>query len=266
MHSIPNNSISKLKWAKRPDQRSPSQTVGHLIITFKDPDAANEAILKGLVICNKKVQVSKCRREPVRCLKCQAYNHVAHECILQREICARCGENHRTNTCSSTITKCTPCNEYGHTSSDRACPTLQRKCRDYETNHPENALPFFPSKESWTWEASPPQPQPSAESIRNQQCPHPHSQRNTTLTGYRQTQLPFQPTRKTAPNGRELERRSWDRPPASQPPPPPSATSTRPTFSPPSRESSHPPHNNNHGSQPTQTGSENPTNTPAANE
>ena len=99
-NDLPNGSISKCRWAKAPERRSPNQTVGHVVITFTDPDSANKAILNGLVICNKKVSVTKCRREPVRCLKCQGYNHVANECIVRRDVCARCGGGHRTNECT----------------------------------------------------------------------------------------------------------------------------------------------------------------------
>ncbi|KAF8219261.1 hypothetical protein L208DRAFT_1553222, partial [Tricholoma matsutake] len=121
-----------------------------------DPDSANKAILGGLVICNKKVSVTKCKREPIRCLKCQGYNHVAHECIISRDICARCGENHRTSDCSAATLLCTPCRKCGHASNDWTCPTFLRKCNEHDERNPENLLPFYPSTETWTWEAAPP--------------------------------------------------------------------------------------------------------------
>ncbi|KAF8219487.1 hypothetical protein L208DRAFT_1339701, partial [Tricholoma matsutake] len=93
-NGLTRESVSRCKWAKAPKQRNPKQMVGHMIVTFTDLDNANRAILNGLVICNKKVSVVKCKREPIRCLKCQAYNHIASECILQRDICAKCGKDH----------------------------------------------------------------------------------------------------------------------------------------------------------------------------
>jgi hypothetical protein len=123
-NDLPNGSISKCRWAKAPEQQSPNQMVGHVVITFADPDSVNKAILNGLVICNKKVSVTKCKREPVRCLKCQGYNHIANKCIIQRDICARCGGSHRTNNCSESTLLCTPCSTCGHTSNDQPCPTL----------------------------------------------------------------------------------------------------------------------------------------------
>ncbi|KAF8219610.1 hypothetical protein L208DRAFT_992928, partial [Tricholoma matsutake] len=161
-NNLPKDSIKKCRWAKAPEQHNPNQTVGHIIITFTDPDSTNQAILNGLVICNKKVLVTKCKREPVRCLKCQGYNHVVNECIIQRDICAKCGENHRASECNSPILTCTPCRVQGHASSNWTCPTFLKKCTNHEVKNPENLLPFFPSKESWTWESMPPSSQRSA--------------------------------------------------------------------------------------------------------
>ncbi|KAF8219202.1 hypothetical protein L208DRAFT_1553984, partial [Tricholoma matsutake] len=176
-----------------------------MIITFMDPDSTNKAILCGLVICNKKVSVTKCKRELIRCLKCQGYNHVAHECIISRDICARCRENHRTSDCSAVTLLCTPCRKHGHASNDCMCPTFLRKCNEHDERNLENLLPFYPSTETWTWEAAP-----------------PSNQRATITTGLsdfvqqnrrglmQQTQLNFQP-RHAASNEWGLERQSWDR-------------------------------------------------------
>ena len=43
-----------------------------------------------------------------------------------------------------------------------ACPTFLRKCEALDGHFPENTMPYFPSRESWTWAVSPtnpPQPQ-----------------------------------------------------------------------------------------------------------
>jgi len=57
-NSLSRESISKCRWAKAPKQRNLNQTVGHMSITFTNPDSANKAILNSLVICNKKVSVA----------------------------------------------------------------------------------------------------------------------------------------------------------------------------------------------------------------
>ena len=51
--------LVNLHWIKPPARRAPTQTCGHLILTFSDPDAANRAKTIGLIICNKRVSVSK---------------------------------------------------------------------------------------------------------------------------------------------------------------------------------------------------------------
>lgn len=199
------DAIAKCKWAKAPERRNPNQAVGHMVITFADPDSANKAILNGLVICNKKVSILKCRREPVRCLKCQGYNHVANECIIRRDICARCGEEHRSNRCHSNSLQCTPCGATGHASSNRTCPTFLRKCEEHDMKNLENMLPFFPLMESWMWEATPPNGQRTAIPVGLGDLLRPKG------TGkLKQTQLTF-PQRQIALNGRELECGSWDR-------------------------------------------------------
>ena len=57
--------LLKLRWAKPLARRLPSQTCGHLIISFSNPDAANRAKTEGLVICNKRVSVAKHKKEPI---------------------------------------------------------------------------------------------------------------------------------------------------------------------------------------------------------
>ena len=204
-NNLPKDSIKKCRWTKAPERRNPNQSVGHVIITFTDPDSVNQSILNGLVICNKKVSVTKCKQEPVRCLKCQGYNHVVNECIIRRDICAKCGENHRAAKCNSSILTCTPCGVQGHASNNQTCPTVLRKCADHKVKNPENLLPFFPSKEKWMWESTPPSSQRLAIPTDLASLVRPNRRGNM-----RQMQLSLQP-RQTAPNGRELECLAWDR-------------------------------------------------------
>ena len=66
------NSIVGFRWVKHPSRRSPTQVMGHAIVSFKTPQAANSAIANGLVICQKRVNVAKDKKEPMRCMKCQS--------------------------------------------------------------------------------------------------------------------------------------------------------------------------------------------------
>ncbi|KAF8800031.1 hypothetical protein BYT27DRAFT_7227663 [Phlegmacium glaucopus] len=132
--------------------------MGNLILLFSDPDAANWAKTTGLVICIKRVSVSKYKKEPIRCLKCQGWNHIAAECVSKEDICGTCGmQGHQTSSCTnSNVTHFISCDANDHTSWARDCPTFIRKCQEYDTKHPENNLPYYPSTEAWTWATGPP--------------------------------------------------------------------------------------------------------------
>ena len=138
--NLPKDSIKKCRWAKAPEQHNPNQTVGHVIITFTNPNSMNQAILNGLVLCNKKVSVTKWKWEPVRCLKCQGYNHVVNECIIWRDICAKCAENHRASEYNLLTLTCIPCGAQGHASSDWTCLTFLRKCADHKAKNWKDAV------------------------------------------------------------------------------------------------------------------------------
>ncbi|KAF8808246.1 hypothetical protein BYT27DRAFT_7210952 [Phlegmacium glaucopus] len=86
VNNIQMGDLTSMRWVKPPARRAPTQTCGHLILLFSDPDAANWAKTTGLVICNKRVSVSKYKKEPIRCLKCQGWNHIAAECVSKEDI------------------------------------------------------------------------------------------------------------------------------------------------------------------------------------
>jgi hypothetical protein len=66
-NNLPVHAVTKAKWAKAPKHQTPTQSCSHLIISFSDPDTANQAILNRLIICNKRVTVQKCKKELLRC-------------------------------------------------------------------------------------------------------------------------------------------------------------------------------------------------------
>ena len=145
VNNIQQGDLSSMCWIKPPARRAPNQTCGHLILFFSDPDAANRAKTSGLVICSKRVSVSKYKKKPIRCLKCQGWNHIVVEFVSNKDLCGTCGtRGHRTSSCTSTnITQCRSCNADDHTSWARDCPTFIRKCQEYDTKHPENSLPLL---------------------------------------------------------------------------------------------------------------------------
>ena len=60
------------------------------------------------------------RQRPLRCRKCQQYNHKEDRCP-NLEACAKCAGNHRVVQCTSEVTKCAAC-QGNHAVNDRNCP------------------------------------------------------------------------------------------------------------------------------------------------
>ena len=148
--------IVAMRWAKPIKRRSPGQKTAHLIISFVDAQAANRAIANGLMICNRRTHLEKIKKEPIRCLKCQGWNHFAYECILNVDKCGNCAKEHRTSLCPNPRQKyCISCDTDEHASWSRECPVFLRKVSECDRRNPENALQFIPTAEPWTWSTKP---------------------------------------------------------------------------------------------------------------
>jgi hypothetical protein len=146
------DTLAAIRWVKPAQRRTPEQKSAHLFASFTDAKAANRIIASGLTICNKKVRTEKVKREPIRCLKCQGWNHHAYECIATTDRCGSCAEEHRTDQCPyPQKTRCISCESDDHTSWNRRCPTYLRKVGECDSRNPENLLQFFPTSEPWTW-------------------------------------------------------------------------------------------------------------------
>ena len=191
-NGMPDGCLMKVRWIKPPARRRMDQRYAHVIATFSD--AANRAIVNGLTICNKRVSVAKCKKEPICCLKCQGWDHIASECVVAKEVnvCGTCGaRDHWTSKCTQQgITYCTSCRAHDHTSWDRGCPIFLRKIEELNARDPANDIPFFPAKETWTWSPSYPS--------QGRRVPPAEIQINPAQTAsqrnrYRQTQLNFEP-------------------------------------------------------------------------
>jgi hypothetical protein len=221
-NNVPKGVLTKIRWIKPPMRRQPDQRFAHIIITFSDAETANRAIVNGLSICHKRVSVAKCRKEPIRCLKCQGWDHVASECVVAKEVnvCGTCGaRDHWTSKCNQQgVTYCTSCRTDDHTSWNRGCPTFLRKIDELNARDPANDIPFFPAKETWTWSQSYPS--------QGRRVPPANVQVNHAQTGsqknrYRQMQLNFDPA---VPGGRPYTKEprpyQQSKPPAAKSPPP----------------------------------------------
>ena len=76
--------------------------------------------------------------------------------------CANCRSKfHHTDKCDR-APNCISCGKgSNHPSTSPLCPMFLRKCEALNGQFPENTMPYFPSKEGWTWETSPTNPPPS---------------------------------------------------------------------------------------------------------
>lgn len=152
-------SIGAARWIKPVNRRQIHQTMAHLAIRYSSPEAANQALLNGIFVCGTRVMSIKGKREPIRCLKCHGWDHMAGACTKD-DRCGTCGGDHRTSTCNSRVFYCTPCGANGHASWSRDCPTFTLKCALMDKRLPENCMPYYPTDEEWTQVAAPTNPPP----------------------------------------------------------------------------------------------------------
>ena len=151
---LPENSLKTSRWIKPLHRRDPRQICAHAILSFDSPQQANKAIAEGLIVCHKRIDVKKDKREPIRCMKCQLWGHVANNCSSPSDTCGSCGQSHRSSECASNSRYCTPCKEEGHASWDRDCPAFIRECKLINSRNPDNHLTYFPTDEPWTYVTS----------------------------------------------------------------------------------------------------------------
>ena len=159
-NDLPTNSIVAASWCKRPDRRSPNQTTATLKVACTSPDVANHLLTARIRIDDHLINVRKDIRIPIRCVKCQGYGHTQDGCIGV-ERCSTCAsEFHRADSCDRqpSCVACGPGSQ--HPSTSPACPVFMQKCDALDRRFPENAMPYFPASESWTWAARPSNPSP----------------------------------------------------------------------------------------------------------
>ncbi|KAF5327898.1 hypothetical protein D9619_004903 [Psilocybe cf. subviscida] len=150
---IDDRHLTAIRWIKPIARRHETQRFAHLMMIFNDAAAANDAILRGVKIHGHNLRAEKCRKEALRCHKCHRYNHIAKLCTSEVEICGTCGtEGHSNKDCPDPKKmKCASCGTKDHAAWSRTCPTLIRRNSELDRRVPENALPYFPTHESWTW-------------------------------------------------------------------------------------------------------------------
>ena len=159
-NDLVDSSIASASWSKHPEKRSPNQSTATLKVACLNPEAANQLLTGCIRVEDNLVNVRKDLCIPLRCVKCQEYGHTQDACI-GIEKCPTCvSESHSSRDCNKPP-KCVSCGEgSSHPSTLLTCPTFIRKSEVLDGHCPENAMPFFPMDESWTWATSPTNPPP----------------------------------------------------------------------------------------------------------
>ena len=185
---IQSGTISQIRWIKDPAKREKRQRVAHTIVSLTSMEVANKVISKGLYVNMEHLKPRKDKREAIRCLKCQHWGHIAHDCKGSTDTCGTCAKDHCTSTCRSYQTfYCVTCQTDHHASADRRCPEYIKRQEALNARTPENSMPYFPTEETWTQATLPPcQTAPIVKT--RQPISHPPTPKQLM-----QTKLPFTP-------------------------------------------------------------------------
>ena len=190
-NNLSENSITSARWIKLKARRNPNQRVAHAILTFSEPKAANTLLRDGVYICKEKLHPRKDKKDPLHCVRCQGWGHLARDCKAAHDTCAQCAHSHRTDECSPSNRKrhCVNCNADGHGSNDPKCPVFLIKCAELDAKHPENSMPYFPTEEPWTQVTLPPKPPPLPKAPNHHQHGPPNNNDHPPCPAIRQTTL-----------------------------------------------------------------------------
>jgi hypothetical protein len=135
--------------------------VAHAIFLLHIPIIADILIRDGLYIFQEKFFPQKDKKEPIRCVRCQGWGHIARDCHANHDTCGTCGNHHRTANCTNqNASHCANCNSNDHPSYSRNCPDFTRRCELIDAKNPENLMPYYPTDEFWTQVLLPPKKQP----------------------------------------------------------------------------------------------------------
>ena len=115
---------------------------------------ANKAI-KGLTLAGRRVLVRKDYDEPKRCMRCQAYDHLAKDCKSNTDTCANCAGTHPTASCTTKDDpaqhRCANCAGEAHPAWDRACPAFIARTRALATRRADCGFRFYVTNNPETW-------------------------------------------------------------------------------------------------------------------
>ena len=210
-NDIPANSITQMHWIKDPQKRGRNQCVAHTQMSLNSPKAANKLIRDSMYFDFGILRPYKDKKEPLCCLKCQHWGHMAKNCTKTKDTCGTCASEHCHSKCNSYCTYyCMNCRSPSHSSSDKECPEYKTQLEALNARTPENSMLYFPTEELWTQVSLPPKPtgpiihsQPPVEGTP-QQCPAVIQQRTIDWMLQRQTDRPQHSTSAPIVNGRML--------------------------------------------------------------
>ncbi|KAG2747165.1 hypothetical protein P692DRAFT_201791369 [Suillus brevipes Sb2] len=158
-NSLPEESLTSIRWIKPPARRSSEQRKAFAIVQVADAHTANNLLRDGICIENERFVVRKDKKEPIRCAKCQSYGHIARNCSAPADLCGTCAGQHSTLHCNAyRTTRCVNSRTDNHTSWSRKCPEFIRRCELLNEKFPENRMPYFPTEAAWTHAISPSRP------------------------------------------------------------------------------------------------------------
>ena len=108
-------------------------------------------MVRDMYICSNRTYLKRLKYKLKQCMKCCKWGHFTVECQAKMDTSGTCSENHITKDCVDNGKRiCIACKAMDHASLNRSCPEFQRKIVQFNEIHPENALTYFPTEESWT--------------------------------------------------------------------------------------------------------------------
>jgi hypothetical protein len=136
--------ILSAAWIKPVQRRSENQVRANLKVEFRSMEVADKLIRHGARIDYMPVPVRRLEEDPLRCLKCQKFGHMAAKCKESSDTCSQCGGPHHFQACDQKEKMhCVSCGVSDHCSWDRKCPAF-RDARDrLNARKPDNRRRFF---------------------------------------------------------------------------------------------------------------------------
>ena len=155
LNGLEDGAVVEAKWIKPAAKRRTGQEVAHVLIAFRTPQAANQAIRNRLTVGGRRVNVRKSVPEPFRCAKCLRFRHSAKECRELVEQCGTCGSTkHLTKDCKVTnpaAFMCKICDRHGHPTWAKDCPPYRAEVATLMRRNPDLQNRLFPTSDPASW-------------------------------------------------------------------------------------------------------------------